>query len=131
MTAPQAATANVGPCPCECNSGGFCGGCGHAGCSNGINLPRFRAIADDVATAADLAGPEPGAEAVAAAEELVADLLPIRRDTTLAPPTRVWTTGGVDHIYRDCRYLRATAVWTRSRRPDRDLCWSCLRRYRG
>lgn len=20
------------PCPCECNSGGFCGGCGHAGC---------------------------------------------------------------------------------------------------
>lgn len=19
-------------CPCECNSGGFCGGCGHAGC---------------------------------------------------------------------------------------------------
>lgn len=22
----------VGPCPCECNSGQFCGGCGHAGC---------------------------------------------------------------------------------------------------
>lgn len=22
----------VGPCPCECNRGGFCGGCGHAGC---------------------------------------------------------------------------------------------------
>jgi hypothetical protein len=22
----------VGPCPCPCNSGGFCGGCGHAGC---------------------------------------------------------------------------------------------------
>lgn len=22
----------VGPCPCECNTGGFCGGCGHAGC---------------------------------------------------------------------------------------------------
>jgi len=22
----------VGPCPCECNSGGFCGGCGHGGC---------------------------------------------------------------------------------------------------
>jgi hypothetical protein len=22
----------TGPCPCECNSGGFCGGCGHAGC---------------------------------------------------------------------------------------------------
>ena len=20
------------PCSCECNSGGFCGGCGHAGC---------------------------------------------------------------------------------------------------
>lgn len=20
------------PCPCECNSGRFCGGCGHAGC---------------------------------------------------------------------------------------------------
>lgn len=19
-------------CPCACNSGGFCGGCGHAGC---------------------------------------------------------------------------------------------------
>ena len=22
----------TGPCPCACNSGGFCGGCGHAGC---------------------------------------------------------------------------------------------------
>ncbi len=22
----------VGPCECECNRGGFCGGCGHAGC---------------------------------------------------------------------------------------------------
>lgn len=21
-----------GGCPCACNSGGFCGGCGHAGC---------------------------------------------------------------------------------------------------
>ncbi|WP_107498863.1 hypothetical protein [Actinacidiphila yeochonensis] len=20
------------PCPCACNAGGFCGGCGHAGC---------------------------------------------------------------------------------------------------
>lgn len=30
----------VGPCPCECNRGGFCGGCGHAGCTGGINLPR-------------------------------------------------------------------------------------------
>ena len=23
---------STGPCPCACNSGGFCGGCGHAGC---------------------------------------------------------------------------------------------------
>lgn len=22
----------IQPCPCACNSGGFCGGCGHAGC---------------------------------------------------------------------------------------------------
>jgi hypothetical protein len=22
----------AGPCPCDCNRGGFCGGCGHAGC---------------------------------------------------------------------------------------------------
>lgn len=22
-----------GPCTCVCNSGGFCGGCGHAGCA--------------------------------------------------------------------------------------------------
>lgn len=22
----------AGPCPCECNSGAFCGGCGHRGC---------------------------------------------------------------------------------------------------
>jgi len=22
----------VGACPCACNSGGWCGGCGHAGC---------------------------------------------------------------------------------------------------
>ena len=28
------------PCPCECNRGGFCGGCGHAGCSGGINVRR-------------------------------------------------------------------------------------------
>jgi hypothetical protein len=27
-----ARSAQVGPCPCACNSGGFCGGCGHAGC---------------------------------------------------------------------------------------------------
>jgi len=25
-------TRTTGPCPCECNRGGFCGGCGHAGC---------------------------------------------------------------------------------------------------
>jgi hypothetical protein len=24
--------ANNGKCPCACNSGGFCGGCGHSGC---------------------------------------------------------------------------------------------------
>lgn len=23
---------NHGGCGCECNSGGFCGGCGHSGC---------------------------------------------------------------------------------------------------
>lgn len=23
---------SVGSCPCECNRGWFCGGCGHAGC---------------------------------------------------------------------------------------------------
>lgn len=22
----------AGSCPCACSSGGFCGGCGHAGC---------------------------------------------------------------------------------------------------
>lgn len=22
----------IGPCSCECNSGQFCGGCGHVGC---------------------------------------------------------------------------------------------------
>jgi hypothetical protein len=22
----------AGPCPCDCNRGGWCGGCGHAGC---------------------------------------------------------------------------------------------------
>lgn len=27
------ARRRVGPCPCECNRGGFCGGCGHAGCA--------------------------------------------------------------------------------------------------
>lgn len=25
-------TRSPGPCPCCCNTGGFCGGCGHAGC---------------------------------------------------------------------------------------------------
>lgn len=29
---PRFRLADTGPCPCECNSGGFCGGCGHAGC---------------------------------------------------------------------------------------------------
>lgn len=29
-------------CPCECNRGGFCGGCGHYGCSGGINVPKPR-----------------------------------------------------------------------------------------
>lgn len=30
---------DVPPCPCECNPhGGFCGGCGHAGCGG---LPPF------------------------------------------------------------------------------------------
>lgn len=24
--------ALAAPCPCACNAGGFCGGCGHAGC---------------------------------------------------------------------------------------------------
>lgn len=32
FTTTDRATRPVGPCPCECNSGGFCGGCGHAGC---------------------------------------------------------------------------------------------------
>jgi len=35
------------PCPCECNSGGFCGGCGHAGCSGGINLAKRVISADE------------------------------------------------------------------------------------
>ena len=29
---PVAVKRNPGPCPCACNSGGYCGGCGHAGC---------------------------------------------------------------------------------------------------
>ncbi|TKA00100.1 hypothetical protein [Actinacidiphila oryziradicis] len=29
---PAAGRRRVGRCPCVCNSGGFCGGCGHAGC---------------------------------------------------------------------------------------------------
>lgn len=33
LGAPVPTVARVaGPCPCECNRGGFCGGCGHAGC---------------------------------------------------------------------------------------------------
>jgi hypothetical protein len=35
---PRPVRRPVTPCPCECNSGGFCGGCGHAGCSGGINV---------------------------------------------------------------------------------------------
>ena len=30
--APGSSRPATGPCPCACNSGGFCGGCGHAGC---------------------------------------------------------------------------------------------------
>lgn len=26
------ASRKAPPCPCACNSNGFCGGCGHAGC---------------------------------------------------------------------------------------------------
>jgi hypothetical protein len=29
---PNARASWPGPCPCECNRGQFCGGCGHAGC---------------------------------------------------------------------------------------------------
>jgi len=29
---PHAPTRDAGPCGCACTSGGFCGGCGHAGC---------------------------------------------------------------------------------------------------
>ncbi|GAA2658753.1 hypothetical protein [Streptomyces vastus] len=29
---PTARRCTQGRCPCSCNSGGFCGGCGHAGC---------------------------------------------------------------------------------------------------
>lgn len=29
---PRRFTRDPGRCHCECNSGGFCGGCGHAGC---------------------------------------------------------------------------------------------------
>ncbi len=28
----QVWACGVAPCPCECNRGEFCGGCGHAGC---------------------------------------------------------------------------------------------------
>lgn len=31
-TSPRYLARATGPCPCACNSGGFCGGCGHAGC---------------------------------------------------------------------------------------------------
>lgn len=30
--APGSSRPAAGPCPCACNRGGFCGGCGHAGC---------------------------------------------------------------------------------------------------
>lgn len=31
----------TGPrCPCECNQGGFCGGCGHAGCGGRQRMSR-------------------------------------------------------------------------------------------
>ena len=29
-------------CGCECSRGEFCGGCGHVGCSGGINLSGRR-----------------------------------------------------------------------------------------
>lgn len=32
MALVTSAARQVGPCSCECNRGGFCGGCGHAGC---------------------------------------------------------------------------------------------------
>ncbi len=31
-TLAEARRGRAGPCPCECNRGEFCGGCGHAGC---------------------------------------------------------------------------------------------------
>ncbi|MFD7013530.1 hypothetical protein [Streptomyces sp. NPDC059928] len=30
---PSARRRTTEPCPCACNSGAFCGGCGHAGCA--------------------------------------------------------------------------------------------------
>lgn len=32
LTPPPATVRAAPPCPCACNSGGWCGGCGHAGC---------------------------------------------------------------------------------------------------
>ncbi|MDQ1024696.1 hypothetical protein QF035_002278 [Streptomyces umbrinus] len=32
VSRPAARRGVPGRCPCPCNSGGFCGGCGHAGC---------------------------------------------------------------------------------------------------
>ncbi len=32
ITIPTRSTYRPLACPCACNSGGFCGGCGHAGC---------------------------------------------------------------------------------------------------
>lgn len=37
-----AAAVPVGPCPCECNRGGFCGGCGHAGCGRRVSAAEGR-----------------------------------------------------------------------------------------
>jgi hypothetical protein len=37
----------VPPCPCACNNGGFCGGCGHAGCGGAAKLPAARHLQQD------------------------------------------------------------------------------------
>jgi hypothetical protein len=34
ITAERERFGLTAPCPCECNVGGFCGGCGHAGCGH-------------------------------------------------------------------------------------------------
>lgn len=35
-----------GPCPCECNHGGFCGGCGHAGCGGRVVVTSQKVMED-------------------------------------------------------------------------------------